>query len=87
MPTADTPGYLRRMRAMPAIQKKAEGLRGIKSFAALTSQQIDDLVEIIVAFVTEPADKTEAEQLVLDASSSDLLEMLNAALGLFAPMA
>ena len=62
---------------LPSMREKASALSAVKSLAALTSDQVDSLVELLQMFVVEPADRSEAKDLIMDASANDLLVMLN----------
>jgi hypothetical protein len=67
-PTADTPGYLRRAR------------RGLEIHTAFkgnpTVQALDDMIDFLIEFVTEPADPKKAKELLWEASENEIETML-----------
>lgn len=76
-PDEKSPGYLRFIRSLPELQAKAAGLSEVIGTNKMTAQQVDELVDIILAFVVEPANKAEARKMIFDASADDLVELLN----------
>lgn len=72
-PAKDEPGFLRRSRQ--ALQFN-EMLQDKPTVAAL-----DAMIEFLLGYVEEPADKEEARELLLDASELQFMEMLNAITG------
>lgn len=72
LPTADTPGYLKRQRAAVALQGELA--------KNPTEQTVDKLVEFLVAFVKEPADRKDAREAVWmlpQARITELIKMLS----------
>lgn len=47
----------------------------------LSASLVDDLVDFLVGFVTEPKDKTKAKEILLDASQEQFESMLSAVTG------
>ena len=70
-PDEHAPGFLRR-------QKKA--LTFIKAFNVddPTPDMIDDMVGFLVDYVTEPADRDEAIELLWDASQDQIMSLMQA---------
>ena len=77
-PGPDAPGYLRRTRA--ALKFSAE----IKSDPK--PETIDALVEMLLPFVTEPADRDEAKEALWDATQAQFLALLASLTGGAAPL-
>lgn len=72
-PDENTPGYLRR-------QKQAlEFMQSLKGDP--TPKTIDNMVEFLVEFVTEPKDKDEARNALWDASQAQFDALLKSVLG------
>jgi hypothetical protein len=70
-PDAQAPGFLRR-------QKKS--LVFIKAFDVEqpTPDMIDEMVDFLVDYVTEPADRNEAKELLWDASQEQIMALMQA---------
>jgi len=70
-PDEQAPGFLRR-------QKKA--LVFVKAFSVdnPTPEMVDEMVEFLVDYVTEPADRDEACELLWDASQAQIMELMQA---------
>ena len=68
-PDAQAPGFLRR-------QKKA--LQFMRAFDVdnPTPDMIDDMVEFLLDYVTEPADRDEARNLLWDASQEQIMMLM-----------
>lgn len=70
-PSKDQPGYLRRFRQVVSFQEAIKsGNFGLKN--------LDDLIDFLLDFVEEPADREEAKDQLLNASETQFLGMLNA---------
>lgn len=72
-PSNETPGYLRRMRQALSFQEKLT--------TNPTANTVDELVDFLMLYVTEPEDKAEARELLLDASQAQFMELLTAITG------
>jgi hypothetical protein len=72
-PGRDTPGYLRRARQALSFQESMQGKPSIKA--------LDSMIDFLLQFVTEPTDKDEARELLLDASEAQFDEMLTSITG------
>ena len=71
VPGPEEPGYLRRIRQARAFLETRED----RSLASLDAE-----IEFVLNYVSEPADREEARELLLDASElqyAELLEALN----------
>jgi hypothetical protein len=78
-PDAQTPGYLRFMQARAQLQATAAELAQVlKDGGLLTVEQINAMVDLLIVFVVEPADKEQARELILDATADDLTALLQA---------
>ena len=66
LPDAKTPGYLRR------LMQAEKHLKAIREGTA----DYDELVEYLLIFVIEPEDKSEARELLLDASYEQYIDLL-----------
>lgn len=73
-PTAETPGFLRRMKKALSFSEQLQS-------GKLNAPLVDELVDFLSEFITEPADKTEAKEMLLDASQSQFIDMLGAIMG------
>lgn len=73
-PGADAPGYLRRA-------KKALEFRNAVNAKDAGPETIDALVEFLLPYVKEPADRSEAREALLDASEAQFMELINAVSG------
>ena len=72
-PGPDTPGYLRRVRGALEYQRK------------LTTnpepEAIDSLVEFLLPYVEQPADRDEAREALWDASANQFNQLLSEIVG------
>ena len=78
IPDENSPGYLRRVMA---VSRYNEMLKA----GNLTSQAYEDLVTFLMGFITEPEDRTEAREVLLDATQQQYNEMLNEINGMVNP--
>ena len=73
LPNKSTPGYLKRQR------------KALVFYKALTGdpepETVDEIVEFLVDFVTEPAEIEEAKEALRDASEDQFQLLFNAVLG------
>ena len=72
-PDENTPGFLRRQREALKFMQLLKG--------DPTVEAVDGMVDFLVEFVTEPADKNEAIEALWDASEAQFNELLGAVLG------
>ena len=72
-PDENTPGFLRRQREALKFMQLLKG--------DPTVEAVDGMVDFLVEFVTEPADKKEATEALWDASEAQFNELLGAVLG------
>lgn len=72
-PDAQTPGYLRRARR--GLEFKARMAQGIDPEA------IDEMVDYLLEFVTEPEDREEAKKVLFDANEEQFNAMIDALTG------
>jgi hypothetical protein len=72
-PDENTPGFLRRQREALKFMQLLKG--------DPTVEAVDGMVDFLVEFVTEPADKNEAVEALWDASEAQFNELLGAVLG------
>jgi Mg2+ and Co2+ transporter CorA len=70
IPGPNAPGFLRRQKRALAIRE-----RWVKDFSP---DVIDELAKFLAEFVSQPADEAKAIEAILDASESQILEMLEA---------
>lgn len=70
----NTPGFLR-------IQKKALTLAKAMRPGNIEPETIDDMVEFLLPFVTEPVDRDEAREAIWDCTRKQWEDMLNAIMG------
>ena len=73
-PSADTPGYLKRAK------KSLEFRQAINSKDA-GPESIDALVDFLLPYVEEPADRAEAKDALFDATESQFLQLLDVVSG------
>ena len=73
-PTADSPGFLKRTRTAAILMEELKG-------GKFSAKSVDDLVDFLVVFVTEPAEPKEAREALLDVSQNDFTNMLTAIMG------
>ena len=73
-PTADSPGFLKRTRTAAVLMEKLQS-------GHFSAGVIDEIIDFLDSFVTEPADKTEAREALLDVSQNDFANMLLAIMG------
>lgn len=74
LPGKDKPGYLRRQRKALQFSQAFEAKQ-------VSPELLDGLVEFLVDFVVEPADRDQAKELLWDASEEQFTEVLNAISG------
>ena len=72
-PDENTPGFLRRQREALKFMQLLKG--------DPTVEAVDGMVDFLVEFVTEPADKDEAKDALWDASEKQFNELLGSVLG------
>jgi hypothetical protein len=73
LPDEKTPGYLRRVLA-------ANRFNELMKAGELTSSAYEDLITFLLGFISEPEDRGEAREALLDASLEqyrDLLGLIN----------
>ena len=81
-PDKDAPGYLHLLKTLPEMQRTAGDLQAtLTSGALLTPAQVDKLVDLLLAFVVEPADKAKACELIFEASAERLSQMMRELIG------
>ncbi len=73
-PTKETPGYLKRLKKVLAFERKLKAKQ-------IDPNTVDELVEFLADYVTEPTDRTEAIDLLWEASEEDFDNMLSAISG------
>ena len=73
-PDPEAPGYLRRMRQALEFQ---EAFKSANPGPAA----VDKLIEFLLPNVTEPVDRNEAREALLDASQAQFMELLGALTG------
>lgn len=69
LPNAQTPGYLRRTRQVLEIQESQ------KNPALTEIQRFEILAKFLMGYVSEPADRGEAYDALLDASKEQIDEL------------
>lgn len=74
VPGPDEPGFLRRMRVGLELSERFSSGR-------LTPQMVDALVEYLLPYVQQPAEREAARQALLDASQAQFEEMMRAVNG------
>jgi len=72
-PGIDAPGYLRRQRHILELYSEFKD--------NLSPGAIDGLVEIFLGYVTEPEDRDEAREALLDASEAQIRSLMVAITG------
>lgn len=78
VPGPDAPGYLRRMRRLAAFAKAAQD-------EAMSPEMVDNLVEFLLDFVTEPEDRDEAREALYDLSQKEFEGILAQIIGAMTP--
>lgn len=73
-PGPDTPGFLRRTRRALELREQMQGGKP-------TPKTVDDLVEFLLPYVSDPPDRDQARELLWDASEADFKNMLHAVTG------
>lgn len=73
IPSPQDPGYLRRQRELLKYSAIFSDLE-----TKPTPEALDKLVDFVLNFVTEPAEKEEAREALWDASEEDFLSILEA---------
>lgn len=73
-PSKDSPGFLRRMKQAIAFQDAINKNQ-------LTEQVLDNMVGFLAAYVKVPENRDEARDLLLDASETQFMEMLQSITG------
>lgn len=73
-PTPQNKGYLRRVT-------KALSFSEAFNKGEINSEVMNNLVDFLLDFVTEPKDRNEAKEQMLDASQDQFMEMLEAITG------
>ena len=73
LPNAQTPGYLR--RAKKGLEFKARVKEGIDPVV------IDDMVDFLLDFVSEPEDQGEAREALFDASEEQFTNLIDLVTG------
>lgn len=69
LPTKDSPGFLRRAKRSIELMQKASDPQNNPTI-------IDELIEFILDFVVEPADRNEAREQLLDATEEQFNEIV-----------
>ena len=72
-PDRDAPGFLRRQRGVLEMRQRMTG--------DLTPDSVDALVEFLLPYVLEPADRDQAREALWDASQEQFDDMLQALTG------
>jgi len=73
MPNAQTPGYLYRLKNSMEYNKK------IKSRKGIDPELVDDMIDFLLPYITEPEDRDEARRLMLtDLTEEQFTEMFEA---------
>ena len=73
-PSADSPGYLRRAKKSLEFRQKALAKDS-------GPEVIDEMVEFLLPYVKEPADRSEAKEALLDASEAQFMQLIDAVSG------
>lgn len=68
-PGKDEPGFLRRMRTALSFQKKLS--------ENPTVEAMDEMIEFLLDYISEPEDRTEARAMLLEVSEQQFFELLN----------
>lgn len=74
-PKKSDPGYLKRLRRVMVFQET------MKNPEMMTAQTIDEIVEFLADYVTEPEDRDEVKSLLWEASEDDFALMFDAISG------
>jgi hypothetical protein len=69
-PGADTPGFLKRQRQALEFKRQMQGDIG--------PEMVDRMVDYLVPYVSEPADRDEAREALMEATQTQFMEMLAA---------
>lgn len=73
-PEKDAPGYLPRMYRAAAFMESV-------SAKTISVKVLDDLIEFLLDFVTQPTDRTEAKAAMMELSEADFESMLGSMVG------
>jgi len=73
-PGADSPGYLRR-------SKRALEFRQRSQKKDIGPEIIDEMVEFLLPYVKEPAERDEAREALFDASEAQFMQLIDAVSG------
>lgn len=73
-PDAETPGYLRRMQSALEFKDRLDA-------AGVSAQTVSAIVEFLLPYITEPQDRDQAREALLDASKTQFKSLLSAAMG------
>ena len=73
-PDAEAPGYLRRMRQALEFQEAFKGSNP-------SPDSVDKLIEFLLPNISEPVDRDEAREALLDASQAQFQELLSVLTG------
>ena len=74
VPDEKQPGYLRRLIAVSRFQE-------LQREGKITPEYYDNLITFILAYVSEPEDRDEAREALLDASAEQYMDILSAITG------
>lgn len=74
LPNAQTPGYLRRVKKGMELADRMQDKKASPS-------SIDDMVEFLLPYITEPKDREEARDTLLDASQEQFMVLVKAVSG------
>lgn len=77
-PDENAPGFLKRL-------KQALRFQQLMRQGGYTPEDVDGMVDFLLDYVTQPADREEARALLWDASQRDFMAMLEALGGESAP--
>jgi hypothetical protein len=69
VPDRNSPGFLKRM-------KKAVSFRAVIKGGSTSPEAVDEMVEFLVDYVTEPANREQAKEALWDASLAQFEELL-----------
>lgn len=73
-PSKDSPGYLRRMR-------KAVQFGNALSSGSASPELLDDLVQFLADYVTEPKDRKQAIDMLWDATEQQFMQLIDVVKG------
>ena len=73
-PGADQKGFLRRLREITRIEIALDEVKSNKELLKL----LDDLIAVILEYVSKPKDAATARELLLDASQAELFTITQA---------